>query len=214
MLLSKLYTLYHIKFEKNTTLETCSQFVPHKRINSLSVHTTFYYLIMSPNTISICRLRGDIFQQINSNKMHILQCIYRGAQIFSGVRLCHKSWIRNPRFTNHLHHQGPFINNIIIIIIIINGSKALLLSVGSFSVSLIIHTISRTPCKASTYIHTAPHNQDKRTGKRDPYLEWDSNPQPQHSSGKSQFMPVTTRPLRLANKEPCLQNHWVYGLYP
>jgi hypothetical protein len=76
-----------------------------------------------------------------------------------------------------------------------------LLGLGHFSSLLILYTSGRTPWAGDQPIemllptHRTTQTQNKLTQYRHLCLGWDSNPRPQRSSGRRQFLPYTTRPL-------------------
>jgi hypothetical protein len=64
------------------------------------------------------------------------------------------------------------------------------LNISRFFSFLILYTDGRTPCIGDQPVA----HKHRINAQRHPYLEWDSNPRSQYSSGRIRFMPETARP--------------------
>jgi hypothetical protein len=79
-----------------------------------------------------------------------------------------------------------------------------MLDLGRFFSFFILYTVGMTPWTGnspsqSLYLHTEQHKH-RINAHRHPCLKWDSNPRPQCSSERRQFMLKTARPLWSANR--------------
>jgi hypothetical protein len=162
-----------------------------KTWTSLEVFHIKSHPYLSKRTNLLMALRDHVVRWMSTDvsEEHIVS-IFR-AKINSSKKPTWKLWLL-PVFT--LVAIGmPLVSScttlyIIIIIIIINGSKVIPLVLGPFCSFLIIYTANRTLWKGAPwdgrYLHTEQH-QHRISTHRHTCLEWDSKPRPQYSSGHS-----------------------------